>query len=130
MGLSDLIETYEKAAAIAREEHVPVLIHVNQLTQPQGHSSSGSHERYKNADRLAWETEFDCIRQMKLWMIAINIASPEEIEEIDAQAKKEVLEAKKAAWNAFIDPIIEEQKELVALLEKIAANKSIIKIKF
>jgi TPP-dependent pyruvate/acetoin dehydrogenase alpha subunit len=61
-----------KAAALSREHHVPVMIHVNELTQPQGHSTSGSHERYKDADRLAWEREFDCIRQMKLWMIAIN----------------------------------------------------------
>lgn len=116
----DLIATYEKAANIARENHIPVLIHVNELTQPQGHSSSGSHERYKNAARLAWEKDFDCIRQMKLWMIAINIASPEEIAEIDLQAKKEVMEGKKAAWDAFIDPIIEEQKELISVLEKIA----------
>jgi pyruvate/2-oxoglutarate/acetoin dehydrogenase E1 component/TPP-dependent pyruvate/acetoin dehydrogenase alpha subunit len=115
-----LIETYEKAADLAREQHIPVLIHVNQLTQPQGHSSSGSHERYKDSTRLDWEKDFDCIRQMKLWMIAINIASPEEIEEIDLNIKKEVLEGKKAAWNAYINPIFEDQKELVLLLEKIA----------
>lgn len=114
-----LIETYEKASDLAREHHVPVLIHVSQLTQPQGHSSSGSHERYKDANRLSWERDFDCIRQMKLWMIAINIASPEEIEEIDLITKKEVLEAKKAAWSAFINPIIEEQQSLFQLLEKI-----------
>jgi len=119
-----LVETYEKAADLAREKHTPVLIHVYQLTQPQGHSSSGSHERYKDSTRLAWEKDFDCIRQMKLWMIALNIASPEEIEEIDAQAKKEVLEAKIAAWNAFIEPIIEEKKELVSLLEKVASTSS------
>ncbi|WP_269222758.1 alpha-ketoacid dehydrogenase subunit alpha/beta [Flavobacterium sp. IMCC34518] len=118
----DLIATYEKAAEIARENHIPVLIHVDQLTQPQGHSSSGSHERYKNAARLAWEKDFDCIRQMKLWMIAINIASPEEIDAIDLDAKKEVFEGKKAAWNAFISPIIEEQNELVAILERIAVT--------
>ena len=126
---TDLISTYEKASALAREKHIPILIHVNELTQPQGHSSSGSHERYKDADRLAWERDFDCIRQMKLWMIAINIASPEEIDEIDANAKKEVLEGKKAAWNTFIKPIVEEQKELVSLLNKIAetsANKAAI----
>ncbi|WP_310377260.1 thiamine pyrophosphate-dependent enzyme [Flavobacterium sp.] len=116
----DLIATYEKAATIARENHIPVLIHVNQLTQPQGHSSSGSHERYKDSARLAWEKDFDCIRQMRLWMIAINIASPEEIEAIDIQAKKEVFEAKKAAWNTFMEPIVEEQKSLISLLEKIA----------
>jgi pyruvate/2-oxoglutarate/acetoin dehydrogenase E1 component len=99
------------------------------LTQPQGHSSSGSHERYKNGERLAWEKDFDCIRQMKLWMIAINIASPEELDEIDSAAKKEVLEGKKAAWKSFIDPIVEEQKELVSLLETIATtskNKELI----
>ena len=118
----DLIATYEKAAEIAREKHIPVLIHVNQLTQPQGHSSSGSHERYKNAARLAWEKDFDCIRQMKLWMIAINIASPEEIEAIDLDAKKQVFEGKKAAWNAFINPIIAEQNELIAILERISVS--------
>ena len=75
-----LVETYQKASAIAREEHVPVLIHVRELTQPQGHSTSGSHERYKNAERLEWEGNFDCLRQMKLWMIENNIATSEEIE--------------------------------------------------
>jgi pyruvate/2-oxoglutarate/acetoin dehydrogenase E1 component/TPP-dependent pyruvate/acetoin dehydrogenase alpha subunit len=121
---SDLVATYEKAAIIAREQHTPVLIHVNQLTQPQGHSTSGSHERYKDADRLAWEKDFDCIRQMKLWMIAINIASAEEIDAIDQNAKKEVLEGKKAAWNAFIDPIVDDQKELITLLEKTAISSN------
>lgn len=118
----DLIATYENAAEIARKNHIPVLIHVQQLTQPQGHSSSGSHERYKNAARLAWEKEFDCIRQMKLWMIAINIASSEEIEAIDLEAKKEVFEGKKKAWNAFIEPIIEDQKQVIAILERIATT--------
>ncbi|NBL64030.1 transketolase [Flavobacterium sp. NST-5] len=116
-----LIATYEKAAAIAREEHVPVLIHVQELTQPQGHSTSGSHERYKNAERLEWEGDFDCIRQMKLWMVATNIASTEELDEIDANIKKEVLEGKKAAWNAFTEPTKKEQKELLELLERVAS---------
>ena len=119
---SDLITTYEKASKIAREKHIPVLVHVQELTQPQGHSSSGSHERYKNTERLNWEKEFDCLRQMRLWMIAINIASAEELNEIDAGIKKEVLEAKKAAWNSFIAPIIAEKNELVSLLEKIAVT--------
>jgi len=118
---AELIATYEKAAEIARENHIPVLIHVDELTQPQGHSSSGSHERYKDGNRLAWEKEFDCIRQMRLWMVAINIASEEELDAIDAQAKKEVLEGKKAAWNAFLDPVTVEQKDLIAVLQKIAA---------
>jgi len=119
---SDLISAYETASTIAREEHVPVLVHVTELTQPQGHSSSGSHERYKSGERLAWERDFDCIRQMRLWMIAINIASPEEIAAIDADAKKQVLEGKKAAWNSFICPIVEEQQSLIVLLEKFAGS--------
>ncbi|MGL2993745.1 alpha-ketoacid dehydrogenase subunit alpha/beta [Flavobacterium sp. TSSA_36] len=126
---AELITIYEKAAAIAREQHVPVLIHVQQLTQPQGHSTSGSHERYKNSERLAWEREYDCLRQMRLWMIAINIASPEELDSIEENAKKIVLEAKKQAWNNFIQPIINEQKELIALLESIvntSTNKEFI----
>ncbi|MFG4005258.1 transketolase [Flavobacterium aquidurense] len=118
---AELVSTYERAAAIAREKHIPVLIHVNELTQPQGHSTSGSHERYKNAERLSWEKDFDCIRQMRLWMIAINIASPEELAEIEAELKKEVLDAKKEAWNSFINPIIEDQKNLMILLEQISA---------
>ena len=117
-----LVGTYQRAAQIAREEHVPVLIHVSELTQPQGHSTSGSHERYKNAERLAWEAEFDCLAQMRLWMIANNIATAEEIDEIDNVTKKEVLEGKKAAWNAFVEPFKKEQNELVAFLESIAST--------
>ncbi len=115
-----LIDAYQKAAAIAREEHVPVLIHVNELTQPQGHSTSGSHERYKNADRLKWEGEFDCVRQMKLWMIALDIATTEELDEMEAIAKKEVLQGKKLAWEAFVNPTKTEQTEVLALLNEVA----------
>ncbi|WP_396172843.1 thiamine pyrophosphate-dependent enzyme, partial [Flavobacterium sp.] len=117
-----LVGTYQRAAQIAREQHVPVLIHVQELTQPQGHSTSGSHERYKNEDRLAWEAEFDCLAQMRLWMIANNIATEAEIEEIDTATKKEVLEGKKDAWTAFLAPVKNEQNELVTLLESIAAT--------
>ncbi len=119
-----LITTYQKAAEIARAEHVPVLIHVQELTQPQGHSTSGSHERYKNAERLAWETEFDCLRQMRFWMQSQDIATSEELDAIDAAAKKEVLEAKKAAWAAYLAPLKQEQNELVLLLENIASNSN------
>ena len=119
-----LVETYQKASKIAREEHVPVLIHVNELTQPQGHSTSGSHERYKSKERLAWETEFDCVAQMRQWMLANNIATEEELAEIETTAKKDVLEGKKAAWTAFTAPIKAEQQELVALLNTIAASSA------
>ena len=117
-----LVATYEKASTIAREEHVPVLIHVQELTQPQGHSTSGSHERYKNSERLAWEAEFDCLSQMRNWLIENNLATEEELNTIDNQAIKDVLEGKKAAWTAFTTPIKEEQKELVGLLNTIAAS--------
>jgi len=119
-----LVETYQKAAAIAREEHVPVLIHVNELTQPQGHSTSGSHERYKNAERLAWEAEFDCLAQMRTWLLDNNLATAEELDAIDEQAKKDVMEGKKAAWTAFTAPTKEEQTALVALLNNIAASSA------
>jgi pyruvate/2-oxoglutarate/acetoin dehydrogenase E1 component/TPP-dependent pyruvate/acetoin dehydrogenase alpha subunit len=119
-----LVETYEKASAIAREEHVPVLIHVLELTQPQGHSTSGSHERYKNEERLAWEREFDCLAQMRTWLLDNNLASAEELDTIDNNVKKEVLEAKKAAWTAFVSPMKEEQQELVSLLNSIATSSA------
>ncbi len=117
-----LVDTYEKASQIAREEHVPVLIHVDELTQPQGHSTSGSHERYKSKERLEWEKEFDCIEQMKLWMISNNIATEEEINEINTISKREVLEGKKAAWAAYNNPIIKEVKDLVSVLQNISKS--------
>ena len=98
----NLVSVYKKAALIAREEHVPVLIHVTELTQPQGHSTSGSHERYKNEERLAWEAEFDCLKQMTKWLIENGFSTEEELETLSNQAKNEVLEGKKAAWNAFV----------------------------
>jgi pyruvate/2-oxoglutarate/acetoin dehydrogenase E1 component/TPP-dependent pyruvate/acetoin dehydrogenase alpha subunit len=121
---AELVATYEKAAQIAREEHVPVLIHVIELTQPQGHSTSGSHERYKNAARLEWEGNFDCIKQMREWMISFNLATTEILDEVENNAKKDVLEGKKAAWNAFLESIKNEQTELISLLETIANNSS------
>ncbi len=119
-----LIEAYSKASQIAREQHVPVLIHVQQLTQPQGHSTSGSHERYKSKERLEWETEFDCLSKMRNWIIENGIATEEALDELDQILKKEVLEAKKAAWSAYIDPIKAERTELVSLLRSIASQSA------
>lgn len=118
----ELTTTYENASKIARELHVPVLIHVKELTQPQGHSTSGSHERYKNAERLAWEQEFDCIAQMKIWMIESNIATDEELHSIDEEAKKTVLEGKKAAWKSYLAPMKQSQSELIALSKTIPSS--------
>lgn len=117
-----LIDVYQKASKIAREEHVPVLIHVQQLTQPQGHSTSGSHERYKSKDRLAWEVEHDCNVQMRLWIIANNMATSEELTEIERGIKKEVMTAKKAAWQAFLRPQQQEQQEAITLLGNLAES--------
>ena len=119
-----LIETYEKAAQLARESHIPVLIHVVQLTQPQGHSTSGSHERYKNEDRLNWEREFDCNLKFRDWILASNIATEEELQEMESEIKKEVRDGKKAAWEAHISPIKQKQKEVLQLLENVSKNSS------
>jgi pyruvate/2-oxoglutarate/acetoin dehydrogenase E1 component/TPP-dependent pyruvate/acetoin dehydrogenase alpha subunit len=119
-----LMETYQKASKIAREEHVPVMIHVVQLTQPQGHSTSGSHERYKNKERLEWETEYDCITKMQEWMLANNIATQEELDTIRKSAKKEVIKGKKAAWEAYSNPLKEEQLQAINLLTKLAESSS------
>ncbi|MFK7115366.1 thiamine pyrophosphate-dependent enzyme [Flavobacterium oreochromis] len=119
-----LVETYQQASRIAREEHVPVLIHVNELTQPQGHSTSGSHERYKSAERLAWETEFDCLSQMRKWLLENSLATTEELDEIDTQAKKDVLEGKKTAWANFSNPIKSERDELITILQSVASESA------
>ncbi len=117
-----LIEVYQKASKIAREEHVPVLIHVLQLTQPQGHSTSGSHERYKSAERLAWEEKYDCNLKMRDWIIASDLATSEELTELETNIKREVREGKKAAWQAFLAPQKQERKEAVSLLTNLAAS--------
>jgi len=116
----ELIDVYQRAGKVARKEHVPVMIHVQELTQPQGHSTSGSHERYKDKDRLSWEAEFDCNAQMRLWIIENNIASNEELKQLEKDIKKAVRTAKKNAWAAFINPIKEERQEAMALLTKLA----------
>ena len=123
-----LCHAFENAAAIARKEHVPVLVHVEEITQPQGHSTSGSHERYKSADRLQWETDFDCITKMKEWITENGIATEEELNEIHSQAKKAVREAKKAAWDAFQNEIQNEKNELIELLTPISSNTEIATI--
>ena len=117
----NLIETYQEAGSIAREEHVPVLIHVTELTQPQGHSTSGSHERYKTPERLAWETKQDCNLKMREWIIETGISTNEALIELERTAKRDVRAVKKKAWETFLKPIKKEQKELISLLKKTAS---------
>lgn len=118
-----LLEVFEKAGKIAREEHVPVLIHVRELTQPQGHSTSGSHERYKSTERLEWEREFDCNLKMRQWIVESGIATEEEVASIDAEAKKMVRDGKKRAWEAYQNPIFRERNSLIEIIE-LSVNES------
>jgi pyruvate/2-oxoglutarate/acetoin dehydrogenase E1 component/TPP-dependent pyruvate/acetoin dehydrogenase alpha subunit len=124
-----LIHAFENAADIAREEHVPVLIHVTELTQPQGHSTSGSHERYKSEARLEWEKAHDCNRRFRDWILENNIAGDDELGAMEKEIKKEVRAAKKEAWAEFLTPQRAVKKVLVGLLENAArksANKALI----
>lgn len=114
-----LIETYEKASEIARKEHVPVLIHVEEVTQPQGHSSSGSHERYKNEERLKFEEEFCCLDRLKQWILKEKIATAKQLEEIENETQEEVNKAKQEAWDDYISPIKKEKAEVLGLIQKL-----------
>src|SRR6218665_2648635 len=115
-----LCETFENASRVCREEHVPVLIHVEEVTQPQGHSTSGSHERYKSKERLQWENDFDGIKKMREWILSNKIATEAELAAIEENAKKVVRDAKNAAWNAYLAPIKNERTEVTALISEIA----------
>ncbi|WP_394749108.1 alpha-ketoacid dehydrogenase subunit alpha/beta [Spongiimicrobium salis] len=117
-----LIHAYENASDIAREEHVPVLIHVTELTQPQGHSTSGSHERYKNEARLEWEKDNDCNKRFREWILENNIAQEEDLKALEKDIKKNVRNAKKEAWEEFLAPHKAAKKTLVSLLENVARN--------
>lgn len=115
-----LTHAYENAADIAREEHVPVLIHVTDLTQPQGHSTSGSHERYKSPERLEWESENDCNKRFREWILESEISTEDELKSLEKEIKKTVRSAKKQAWSEFVKPHLEAKKELVDILAAVA----------
>ena len=111
-----LLSLYEKGIAICREQHTPVLFHIEEVTQPQGHSTSGSHERYKNEERLKWEEEYDPIRKMREWIIDSGLATPEELDNIVKDAEEEVKEARKKGWEMFQAPIRIERDALVKII--------------
>jgi pyruvate/2-oxoglutarate/acetoin dehydrogenase E1 component/TPP-dependent pyruvate/acetoin dehydrogenase alpha subunit len=126
----ELIETYRKASWICRTEHVPVLVHVDELTQPTGHSSSGSHERYKSRERLAWEAEYDCNNQFKNWILENGFATEETLEQIEKEAKEVVKLARDEAWTAYRSSFKTEQEKLTSLLKNLSeesASKEVIK---
>jgi pyruvate/2-oxoglutarate/acetoin dehydrogenase E1 component/TPP-dependent pyruvate/acetoin dehydrogenase alpha subunit len=116
-----LVDTYQKAAAVCRAQHVPVLVHVTELTQPQGHSTSGSHERYKSKDRLSWEEAHDCLHKLREWLLAEGHATELELDAIEKDAADVIKAARTAAWAAFFNPIKAERDEAVALLDKLVA---------
>lgn len=117
-----LIEAYQKAERVCREEHVPVLLHVEELTQPQGHSTSGSHERYKSKERLAWEAEFDCNRKMREWIINDVMVLPEEVDSIEKEAKRSAKEARDSAWKAFMEDISRDQVFITNTIQEAEAE--------
>ncbi|MCK5816042.1 MAG: transketolase [Flavobacteriaceae bacterium] len=129
-----LIDVYSRVSKSIRKTHIPTLIHVKELTQPQGHSSSGSHERYKSKERLAWEREFDCNKKMREWILDFElenndsvlrfVSSEDELIKIEKEAKKQVSKAKRDAWNAFVNSIKPEQGKVISLLEKAAPKSS------
>ncbi|WP_428985353.1 alpha-ketoacid dehydrogenase subunit alpha/beta [Sphingobacterium oryzagri] len=114
-----LCEVYEKAARIAREQHVPCLVHVTEITQPQGHSTSGSHERYKSKDRLVWEGEYDCNQKMRNWILESGIAPEEQLLELEREAKDVVRQEQRRAWADYHKTIQKDLDEAILLLSKI-----------
>jgi len=111
-----LIETYTYANDLARKEHIPVLVHVKELTQPSGHSTSGSHQRYKSIERLEWEKEYDCNRQMKKWLLESKIATEEELNAIEKEMDLRAKNAKIKAWSEYQAPIKKEKENLITFL--------------
>ncbi|MBM3417939.1 MAG: transketolase [Bacteroidetes bacterium] len=125
-----LCDTYERAVKLAREEHIPVLVHVEEVNQPQGHSTSGSHERYKSAERMQWEKDFDCISKFREWILAFNangltIADDAHLDDIAKEAKETVRKAKNEAWKAFSSEIKKDIDGLLPILRSLGQSSEI-----
>ena len=117
-----LLEVYQKATEAAREHHIPSIIHVTEVTQPQGHSTSGSHERYKTPERLEWEKEHDCLIKLRKYIISNGFVTEEELTEWEKEDRKEIRKIKNISWQAFQDPIRQEMAELIGIINEIAAQ--------
>ena len=136
-----LCETFEEGIAYTRATHTPVVFHVKEVTQPQGHSTSGSHERYKSAERLEWERNWDCNKQMRAWLILNELATAESLDQLESEVKQDVRDLKQAAWDQYINPIklkIQAAAELVFaglvqdaplyhMMQELVANKEPLK---
>jgi len=123
-----LIDTYLKAEKICREEHVPVMVHVEEMTQPQGHSTSGSHERYKSKERLAWEAEHDCIRKLREWIINEVLVLPEEVDAIEKEARQAARQARENAWKSFMKDIKNDQRIISEILQR-TDDEEVLKVR-
>ncbi len=119
-----LLQVYRTAAANARKDHIPAIIHLVEVTQPQGHSTSGSHERYKSKERLTWEEEFDCVNRMRQWIETLSIASSETLDQYEREERKLVDEARRAAWQAYIVPIQRERRQTMELIDRLLDQSS------
>ena len=117
-----LVKTYEEGIALCRKEHVPVIFHIDELTQPQGHSTSGSHERYKDPDQLKWELEYDCIKKMREWIINEKFADTNELDAIESEASRKAKEARKKAWNNFKKPLAEKRDDFLRMVDISTCN--------
>ena len=118
-----MCEVLEGAIEKIRLTHTPALFHVEEITQPQGHSTSGSHERYKQADRLSWEKEWDCLKQMRQWILENALAEEEELKLIEEHSIQHVKEGRQKAWDKYISPINEMVRHAVAIMERIAPSQ-------
>jgi len=117
-----LIEVYQKAIKVAREEHMPTIVHVSELTQPQGHSTSGSHERYKSKERLEWEHEFDCIKKFREWILAQGYIISDELDRLEKEDQRSVEEDRKRAWEAYMNPILSERSQVANLIDQLMTS--------
>ncbi len=119
-----LVETYQNVAEITRKYHIPQLVHVIELTQPQGHSTSGSHERYKSPERLKWEQEFDCLHKMRQWMLENDLTTESELAAFEKEDYEIVEGLRKSAWESYLEPILEERSQVMDMLDEIAGSSS------
>lgn len=125
---SELVNVYDKAVSQCREDHRPVMIHVQECTQPQGHSTSGSHERYKSKERLEWEKQYDGIKKMREWILESGLAQENELQELESKAKQYAKEGSKSAWNSFQSRIKVIRKELTGILQAITPSERLNEI--
>ena len=119
-----LIQAYTEASEVARRDHIPAIIHVVEMTQPQGHSTSGSHERYKSQERLTWEEDFDCIRKLREWIVEQQIATVDELDRVEQDAKELVERLRIEAWESFIGQLRKEREDVAALLQEVEQSSA------